>query len=470
MNGNRIILVVDDTTESLKLITDVLSAEGYRVRPADSGELALASIAAIPPDLILLDVRMPGMDGFEVLRRLNAQDGSLAIPVIFLSVTTEWEDRVEGLSLGAVDFIAKPFQREELLARVRTHLELSRLRAELAQKVSDLGLANEQLRIEIAERKLAEAERARLEAENQQLQKAESLGRMAGAIAHNFNNQLGVVLGNLELIQMNLSGDVAIRENLTEAIQATHRSSEISGLMLTYLGQSAGKSEPLDLSELCRQKLSMLKDAIPEGVAFEIDLLPSGPIIRSNADQMRQVLSHLITNGCESIAHNMGTVTLSTRIIQASEIPRSHLAPIGWKPEMEMFACLEVTDTGCGIAEEDLDKIFDPFFTTKFTGRGLGLAVSLGIVKTSGGSIGIETKKDQGSVFRIFLPLVADKLPPTTNKAIIKQVNCRPLDNQALSVFCIYQCSRKKSRPLPAILFSTRLVRRIPRKVKKILQ
>lgn len=147
------ILVVDDTHMSLKLLTAILSAEGYQVRPADSGELALASAAAMPPALILLDILMPDMDGFEVLRRLKAREETRDIPVIFLSAVTEVAQRVEGLKLGAADFISKPFQREELLARVRTHLELFQLRARLEYQATELRLLNDQLEIEITERK-----------------------------------------------------------------------------------------------------------------------------------------------------------------------------------------------------------------------------------------------------------------------------------------------------------------------------
>ena len=151
------ILVVEDTLASLKLITDILVAEGYQVRPADSGDLALASVEAMPPELILLDILMPGMDGFEVLRQLKAREETCDIPVIILSAITEVEQRVEGLNLGAVDFISKPFQPDELLARVRTHMELFRLRVQLEHQAADLRLAKEQLQIDITQRKQAEA-------------------------------------------------------------------------------------------------------------------------------------------------------------------------------------------------------------------------------------------------------------------------------------------------------------------------
>jgi PAS domain S-box-containing protein len=131
------IVVVDDESESRKLLTAILTAEGYEVRPADKGALALASIAVERPELILLDIHMPGMDGFEVCRRLKASGETQDIPLMFISASGDLQARVEGLKLGAVDYVIKPFQREELLARVGTHLELGRLRAHLEQQVAE---------------------------------------------------------------------------------------------------------------------------------------------------------------------------------------------------------------------------------------------------------------------------------------------------------------------------------------------
>jgi PAS domain S-box-containing protein len=160
MTRNEVILAVDDTPEVLEMLTRILGGEGYQVCPADSGELALAAIAAAKPDLILLDMRMHDMDGFEVCRRIKASADSRDIPVIFLSGVAETRDQVEGFALGAVDFVAKPFQERELLARIRTHLELSRLRHHLEQivreRTAELEAANRRLLVELDERLRAE--------------------------------------------------------------------------------------------------------------------------------------------------------------------------------------------------------------------------------------------------------------------------------------------------------------------------
>jgi two-component system NtrC family sensor kinase len=156
MPDNHTILVVDDTPELLELLAKILTFEGFLVHPAASGALALAYAAEQPPDLIILDIRMPEMDGFEICRRLKAEEKTRHIPVIFLTGATEVSDRVEALKLGAVDYITKPFQYEECLARVRTQLELSRLNLLLKNQSAALEDANEELRKENVERRLAE--------------------------------------------------------------------------------------------------------------------------------------------------------------------------------------------------------------------------------------------------------------------------------------------------------------------------
>jgi PAS domain S-box-containing protein len=150
------ILIVDDTLTNSWLLTNILSGAGYQVRPTEDGELALRSVQAKQPALILLDIRMPGVNGFEVCRRLKADESTRDIPVIFLSALTDTLDKSKGFALGAVDYIVKPYDAQEVLARVKTHVSLSLAKRQLKTQNLHLQQANEQLSSEIAERKRAE--------------------------------------------------------------------------------------------------------------------------------------------------------------------------------------------------------------------------------------------------------------------------------------------------------------------------
>jgi len=264
---------------------------------------------------------------------------------------------------------------------------------------------------DISQRKETEAQRIKLEDQNRQIQKTESLERMAGAIAHLFNNQLCVVMGNLEMTLNDMVDDTVARQNLVNAMRAARRSSEISGLLLTYLGQSNGKLEPLDLSVTCRHYLAKLQATMPGGIVIEAEFPSPGPVVYANANQIQQILMHLITNGWEAIGKHAGRVTVATRSLPASDIPKAHFSHTDWQGSTVGYGLLEVTDTGCGMTEKEIGKIFDPFFSTKFTGRGLGLAAVTGLVKAWGGTIGVQSEIGRGSTFQIFLPLVADAVP-----------------------------------------------------------
>lgn len=239
----------------------------------------------------------------------------------------------------------------------------------------------------------------------QHAQKADSLARMAGAIAHHYNNQLSVVMGNLELALEDIPADAVYHDNLTAAMRAARKSSEISGWMLTYLGQGSGEISQLDLSRLCLSHLPILRTSVPRGIALETEFMSVGPEILANANHMQIILTHLITNAAEAIGNNTGRIKLSIRVIPVSDIPGIVTAPAGWHPEAGMYACLQVTDTGIGIAEQNMEKLFDPFFTTKFTGRGLGLPMILGMVKSWEGAVCVENRKERGTRVRIYLPV-----------------------------------------------------------------
>ena len=264
---------------------------------------------------------------------------------------------------------------------------------------------------DITERKRAEAEREKLELQNRQLQKAESLGRMAGAIAHHFNNQLQAVTLNLEMARRELAAKAGPADRLAEAMQSARKAAEVSGLMLTYLGVTVGQTEPMDLADACRRCLPLLRTSAPRSVALEADMPSPGPVTRANASQVQQVLTNLATNAWEAGDEGHGAVRLAVGMVSALAIPVAHRFPIDWQPRDPAYACLEVADSGGGIPERDIEKIFDPFFSTKFTGRGMGLAVVLGIVRSYQGGLTVESKPGRGSVFRVFFPVTAEAVP-----------------------------------------------------------
>lgn len=259
--------------------------------------------------------------------------------------------------------------------------------------------------VDITRRKEAEAQQAAMEIQNQQIQKAESLSRMAGAIAHLFNNQLHVVMGSLELAKDDLSRGKSIDHNLSHALLSAQKASDVSTLMLTYLGQTVGKPEVLDLAEVCHQSLPMLQAAVPPDVLLESDIPPSGPVIMANPSLIQQILNHLLTNAWEATILEKKEIHLTLETVFPEAIPVKHRFPIDWKPADSLYACLSVSDTGSGIAEKDIEKLFDPFFTTKFTGRGLGLPIIIGIVRAYNGVITVESEFEHGSVFKVFFPM-----------------------------------------------------------------
>jgi PAS domain S-box-containing protein len=266
------------------------------------------------------------------------------------------------------------------------------------------------------DRKRMEGEKAKYEAQCGQLQKAESLGRMAGAIAHKFNNLLGAVMGNLELAMIDLPGEVGPMENLVAAMKAASRAAEVSGQMLTYVGQPPGKHEALDLSEACRQSLPMLRSSLPKEGSLVADFASPGPTIEANPDQIKLVLTNLVTNAWEALGAGLGAVRLAVKTVTAAQIPAKRRFPLGWQPQDTLYACLEVADAGCGIAEKDIDELFDPFYTSKFTGRGLGLPVVLGVVRAHDGAVTVESEAGRGSVLRAYFP-VSEAAPRQPEKA-----------------------------------------------------
>ena len=256
---------------------------------------------------------------------------------------------------------------------------------------------------DISQSKLEAEQKTELEAQNRQLQKSEGLGRMAGAIAHHFNNHLTSVMGNLEMAINDLPQGTAAVGKLTNALHSTGEAAEVSKLLLTYLGQTQVQRAPLDLAEVCRQNLPMLRAITPTDTVLEADLPSQCPPISADASQIQQVLTNLITNAWEAGVDGCRSVRLSVKTVSPAKIKAVHRFPIGWRPIDQDYVCLEVQDSGCGIADKDIEKLFDPFYSSKFTGRGLGLSVVLGIIRAHQGCVTVESEPGRGTTFRVFL-------------------------------------------------------------------
>lgn len=273
---------------------------------------------------------------------------------------------------------------------------------------------------DVTERKRAEEERLRLEKRLQQTQKAESLGRMAAAIAHNFNNKLAAVIGNLEIALDDVSQGTELQTCIIEAMNASQKAAKISRFMLTYLGQTVGNPELMDFSKAKGDACSLLMSSLPGNVRLRVELPSFGPVIKADCTHLTQILSHLVANAAEAVGEQDGNIDLTLGIVPGTELLGMKLFPLDWQPQSKEYAFLSITDTGCGIDPKNLDKIFDPFFSTKFQGRGLGLAVVTGLVRGFEGAISVESHRGRGATFKVFIPTFGEGLPASsTDKAPI---------------------------------------------------
>ena len=278
---------------------------------------------------------------------------------------------------------------------------------------------------DVTERREEEARRLKLEQRLQQAEKADSLGRMAGATSHHFNNLLAVMIGNLELVLSEIPSGAEPDERLSDALSAARSAAQVSTTLLGYLGQADEEQAPQNLSEIIRQSLPILRAATPSGVELESDLPSPGPTVSVSVGQIRQVLENLVTNAWEATRPEKGTIRVAVREVPRDEIPTTDRFPQGWSPTTERYAVLSVTDRGSGIDRRYVEQIFDPFFSGKEYGRGLGLSVALGAVKAHDGVIAVTHLPGGGTTMEVYLPVASEaelvevKRPaPATTRAI----------------------------------------------------
>ena len=255
------------------------------------------------------------------------------------------------------------------------------------------------------QRKRAEEERQRLETQMQYTQKLESLGVLAGGIAHDFNNLLMTIVARAGLALRALAPESPVREHLKQIEKAGLRGGELANQMLVYAGRGKPVIQQVNISNLIQEMAHLLHVSISKQAKLHYDLAPDPPTIQADTAQLRQIVMNLITNASEAIGEQGGEIILATGSTTVNREDFREWHVVG-DPPPKTCVHLDVRDSGCGMPSETLPKIFDPFFTTKFTGRGLGLAALLGIIRAHGGAVAVWSQPHEGTYFRLFFPSI----------------------------------------------------------------
>ncbi len=392
------ILVVDDTTENRQILVQLLQREGYRVRAASTGKLALMSCETAAPDLMLLDISMPEMDGYEVCRRMKQSPALQRIPILFLSARTETNDKVAAFEAGGVDYITKPFEPTETLSRVRTHLRIAQLQRELEAMNTTL-----EARVKERTRELEESmERLR------QAEKMELVGRLAGGVAHDFNNLLTCILGNVELARMRTQPDAPVLRFLDDVELAARRSADLTYQLLAFARKQVIQPRLLSLNQCVNEAERLLQRTLGEHIKLVCELSPTPPMVMVDPGQISQVIINMGVNARDAMPKG-GRLNIKASFETLDDSVLKEYPDV--RPGR--YAVLTVADTGTGIVEAEQKRIFEPFYTTKKPGKGtgLGLATTYGIIKQHGGHIALKSVPGEGTTFSVYLPLCEDKEP-----------------------------------------------------------
>ena len=429
------ILVVDDTPANLEVVTEILSSQGYGTAAVTSGERALKWLETYQANLILLDVQMPGIDGFETCQKIKANARTANIPIIFITALSNIESISTGFSLGAVDYISKPFQEAELLARVKTHLKLQQMNQDLeqqvAQRTSELETTMTQLQAALEQLKDSQLQLI-------QKEKMSALGNLVAGIAHEINNPLGFIRGNIKELRCSLS-------EVTECLQRYRETfpepgEEIKDLLEDYdidfvlndlpkmldsmwVGSDriCGISNSLRIFSRADTEVKF-KANLHEGIDSTLmilkyrlqknDIRPEIEIIRNYGElpeitcfpgQLNQVFMNLLANAIDifdegakdaddkKLETNFPKITIQTRLL-----------------EQKNMVEICIADNGKGMSGEIMDKIFDRQFTSKDVGKGTGLGLMIAqqiVVDTHYGNLEARSEVGKGTAFLVRLPI-----------------------------------------------------------------
>ena len=455
------ILIVEDSPTQAEQLRFILEKNDFNITVAGNGTQAVELLKEQRPDVVITDIVMPEMDGYELCRRIRSDVRLKEVPIVLVTTLSDPTDVIKGLEVGANNFITKPYDEKYLVSRLQylianteirknskaemginvffsgqnyfitaerlqildlllstyenayhQNSELLNMQRELTDlnvrledtvmaRTAELSAANRQLKIELAERQRAEEEKAKLQAQLYQAQKMESVGRLAGGVAHDYNNMLSVILGYTQLALDKIDPDSAIHRDLQEVLSAANRSTGITRQLLAFARKQTIAPQVLDLNETVTDMINMLRKLIGEDIKLSWKPAPELWPVLIDPSQLDQVLANLCVNARDAII-GVGEIGIETGMVSFE--PECHLGLTKVVPGDYLF--LAVSDNGCGINENIIDNIFEPFFTTKEIGEGTGLGLSTvyGIVKQHDGFVHVHSEWNRGTTFKIYLP------------------------------------------------------------------
>lgn len=397
---NNLILIVDDIPANIKILFVILNQAGFKVSVAKNGKSALKKAEETLPHLILLDVIMPDMDGFETCRQLKENPKTKNIPVIFMTARSDLVDKVKGLKIGAVDYITKPIEYEEVLARINVHLELRRTQLKLAQE-----------------------------------EKMSALGQLISGIAHEINNPVNFISGNLihaqnyiaDLLKLliiyekhtqdlepeiqNFADQIDIefiKQDLPKLLSSmkmgTERVQKIVRSLRLLSRLDHRELQPFNIHEGIDSTLIILNHRL-KGTSTrpEINIVKNYgelPLVECYPGQLNQVFMNLLVNGIDAIEESLNSET--------SQLPIIEIFTALTEDQKSVF--ITITDNGIGISEEIQQRMFDQFFTTKPLGKGTGFGLAIAheiIVKNHQGTLEVKSSLGKGAQFLITIPIQA---------------------------------------------------------------